>query len=250
MKENVLLKVRKPLDNPCHKLICLHHAGGGASSFYTWPQYLGDEIEVAAIQFPGREERIREELCNCRETLIEEIIIQIRKYVKGNDFSIFGHSMGGVFGYEVAKRLDYEYRLTPKQCFISASKLWNMNDILKKKVDAYNDEEFLAAISAYGGIDEELFMIEEFRKAFLEILRADFKLLEDYAQTDTLKINTPIFFMYGKGDKTLHGHQIERWKQVTSCDCIFKAFEGGHFYLNEHRKEVCQYLRKKILDNY
>ncbi|MFP3155747.1 alpha/beta fold hydrolase [Lachnospiraceae bacterium ZAX-1] len=247
MKNNFLLKVRKPLINPCHKLICLHHAGGGASSFYTWFKFFDGMIEVAAVQFPGREERINDKLCDNREGLIEELVVAVKEYVGDNKFSVFGHSMGGVFGYEIVKRLEQKHNLKASQCFISSSKLWNMGDILSKSVDDYSDEDFLAAVSAYGGIDEEFFRIEEFRIAFLSILRADFKLLEGYTPSEPLTISIPILFMYGTEDRTLKDHQIEKWKQITTKECIYYAFGGGHFYLTDHKKEVCDYIRQRIL---
>src|SRR5690242_16395324 len=42
------------------RLFCFSYAGGGASVFRSWGEALPSEVEVCAIQLPGREYRIGE----------------------------------------------------------------------------------------------------------------------------------------------------------------------------------------------
>ena len=37
------------------RLICFHHAGGGATSFNLWKRGLGSDVEVVAVEIPNRE---------------------------------------------------------------------------------------------------------------------------------------------------------------------------------------------------
>lgn len=246
MKKNSLLVVRKRERDIKHKIICFHHAGGGASSFYTWTKLLGDDIEVAIVQLPGREERIEDAFYNDINKAILDIASICKEYIGNSDYSIFGHSMGGILGYEVEKRLENKYGLEAKTCFLSSCKIWKMTSLFDKKVDELSDDEFLKSISRYGGIDKEFFRMEEFKKIYTKILRSDFKLLEEYKCTDPLNIKSPIVFMYGEEDKTLKDVEIRTWENISNKGCTFKKFQGNHFYLIEHRKEVCSEVLEHI----
>ena len=49
-------------------LFCFPYAGGGASAFRLWKADLPKRIEIARIQLPGRENRIRERpFCSMHE---------------------------------------------------------------------------------------------------------------------------------------------------------------------------------------
>ena len=43
-----------------YKLVCLHHAGAGASAYLKWQNVFGDRLEVLPVQLPGHETRMRE----------------------------------------------------------------------------------------------------------------------------------------------------------------------------------------------
>src|SRR5262249_33488646 len=51
-----------PRPNPRAKvrLFCFPFAGGGVVSFRSWPQLLGDSVEVVAVEAPGRGTRMNE----------------------------------------------------------------------------------------------------------------------------------------------------------------------------------------------
>lgn len=115
------IRYRKNIENPKHRLICIPYAGGGASKFIGWQKEFENKIEVLPIQLPGRENRMGEKcLTDCRE-VVSGIIEEILPLVKENDFSIFGHSMGGIIGYELAKELEKEHNIKAKYLFVSGS---------------------------------------------------------------------------------------------------------------------------------
>jgi medium-chain acyl-[acyl-carrier-protein] hydrolase len=87
------------------RLYCLAHAGAGANVFATWGRTAPDELEIAAIQLPGRETRVDEEplrtLASAAE-LIAEVIASNDK----RPFALFGHSLGGKLAVRVALLLE------------------------------------------------------------------------------------------------------------------------------------------------
>lgn len=56
------LWVKRSKPNPQARLglFCFPHAGVGASIFRDWANHLPGEVEVCAVQLPGREDRLVE----------------------------------------------------------------------------------------------------------------------------------------------------------------------------------------------
>ena len=49
----------RPVHRPGLRLICFPYAGGGASIYRSWAEEISGDIEVCAIQLPGREEPLQ-----------------------------------------------------------------------------------------------------------------------------------------------------------------------------------------------
>src|SRR6266545_727426 len=42
------------------RLFCFPHAGGGAAAYRSWPDLIGEDIDIVAVRLPGRENRVVE----------------------------------------------------------------------------------------------------------------------------------------------------------------------------------------------
>ena len=87
------------------RLFCLPYAGGGASVFRKWKEFLAPNIELFAIQLPGRESRYSEPPIQDLSLLIQEIANIIMNF--GHcPFAIYGHSLGGSLAFELTLELE------------------------------------------------------------------------------------------------------------------------------------------------
>src|SRR5271165_4740939 len=87
------------------RLFCLPFAGGGASSYRIWADELPSHIEVMPVQFPGREERFREEPIQRMEDLVESLVEALLPFTSSLPFAFFGHSLGAIVALEAARSL-------------------------------------------------------------------------------------------------------------------------------------------------
>src|SRR4051812_17652626 len=98
----------RPVDRPRARLVCLPHAGGGASAYRTWPDRLPADVELLAGRYPGRQGRPLEGCGERMDALADQIPPALRPSL-AEPVALFGHSMGASVAYEVAVRLEQQH---------------------------------------------------------------------------------------------------------------------------------------------
>src|SRR5919106_1717821 len=86
------------------RLFCFPYAGGSASIFREWPNELPANIQVCAIQLPGRQNRLAEKPI----TRISELVPALAEAFRAHcelPFAVFGHSMGALVAFEFVRQL-------------------------------------------------------------------------------------------------------------------------------------------------
>lgn len=224
-------------------MICIPFAGSGASLFAGWQRVMGNEIEVLPIQLPGREERIAEKPLTSIDDVVNSIIQAVVPVINGRKFVVFGHSMGGLIAYALTAKLEKEYDLSPELCVISAS---SINICTKKqRVSEMNDDELIQELSSYGGMDEQLLSLPDYLKMYLNIIRNDYKLIEDFGASEKVKVHSPLRLYYGTEDNLFDKEDMKSWYGLTSSVVTERVFEGDHFFIKKHVEDICM----DVLDN-
>src|SRR5688500_1817170 len=105
--------------DPRLRLFCFPFAGGGASTYRLWGTRIAAAVEVCPIQLPGREERGSEppftSLVRLAVAAAGEMAASLDK-----PFALFGHGMGALVAFEVARALRRAQRPSPGALLISA----------------------------------------------------------------------------------------------------------------------------------
>ena len=86
------------------RLFCFHPAGVGASVYRQWGFGLPSSVEVAAVQLPGRANRLKEPPIADVPLLVDALVSNLAPHFEGR-FAFFGHSMGAVLAHELAHAL-------------------------------------------------------------------------------------------------------------------------------------------------
>ncbi|OLT15424.1 hypothetical protein BJF78_01535 [Pseudonocardia sp. CNS-139] len=98
-------------------LVLLPHAGGGAGSFRRWVDLLAPQVAPVRVQLPGREDRAGEPPLHRVEDIVAGLAPQLLASVRG-PFALYGHSMGALVAFELARTLDAAGR-APLHLFVS-----------------------------------------------------------------------------------------------------------------------------------
>lgn len=224
------------------RLICFPHAGGGALAYRSWAKTLPHTIDVVAVCLPGRETRIRESLHKTVEDAVAEIVAALSYDLP---LIFFGHSMGSILAFEVARTLRHSGLPTPRLLITSGQNAPHLPR-LGPRLSHISDIEFLPAVhQVYGGIPLEIMADDEFAMLIRPILRADLTLLEHYHYQPTTPFDFPIVVCCGEDD-IYPREQLHEWGKHTSAEFNLYLFPGGHFYLEEQREVLLQMLLSHI----
>jgi surfactin synthase thioesterase subunit len=211
-------------------VVFLPFAGGGASVFRSWSERAAGRFTVLAVQLPGREERFVEEPLTQVADAADDALEQIRRSVpEGEQVAVFGHSLGAVLAFEVAKRLESDGRYDLVKVFASGSPgPWNGRD---ERTSGLGDDAFLAQVRRFAGYEHPALVMAEMRDLLLPMLRADVRMHEDYVPADHSMLSVPVVALRGMEDELVSADQAAQWAGATTGAFTYRGMEGAHMYL-------------------
>ncbi|MDB5098780.1 MAG: lgrE5 [Cyanobacteria bacterium RYN_339] len=214
------------------RLYCVPHAGGGASIYRPWADGLVAACAVVGVQPPGREQRLREEPPGAIGVLADEVAAAIDLADDG-PFALFGHSLGALIAYEVARRLEALGR-PPIRLYVSGCRAPH----LERAGAPVDDAELLARVQTLGGMPAQLLANPDVLAIYLPTLKADYRLALGYVRAPGPPLACPITALGGIADEAVPRPDLTAWRASTTGAFEAIIFPGDHFYLAERRAEV------------
>lgn len=239
---------RKPRSSPAVRLFCFPYAGGGSAVFQPWTSELPEDIDVCAVQLPGREHRIGERPVDSLSALLPLLLKALRPYLEGMEgrFAFFGHSMGALVSFELTRALRRQGGPLPRMLFASG-RVGPTCRMRNPPLAGLPDQEFVAAISArYGGIPAAVLKEPELMALLLPMLRADMRIHETYVYVEEPALALPIYALGGTEDPLVTEEELLAWQQETTGPFKVQRFPGGHFFLNELRSQVLAAIKTAL----
>jgi pyochelin biosynthesis protein PchC len=217
------------------RLVCFPHAGGAASSFLSFSRSLAAALEVVAVQYPGRQDRRREPCLGSMTELADQVFPAL-KSLTDRPLALFGHSMGAIAAFEVARRLENEPGVSLVALFVSGRRA--PSQCRAERVHQKDDAGLVAEIRALGGTDARILDDEELVRMALPAIRGDYQAIETYQYQDGPKLHCPIHSLVGVADPQATIEEVAAWKEYTTGRFTISVFPGDHFYINEHHVDI------------
>lgn len=234
----------RPLPGARMRLFCFHHAGGGASVFRPWAEWLQPyQIDLCPVQLPGRENRINEAPCTNLNRLVTQLQKAIEPYTT-LPFAFLGHSMGGTVAFHLAHQ--FQRRGRPVHRLIVSATTPPHARQSKAQIHQLPDDEFVQQVTTYNGLPTEVLQNRELMALVLPSLRADFTLCARAEMMDwgcgkgavPPVLHSPLSVFTGLSDCTLADADIEQWRHHTIGAVKVRKFPGDHFFLYKERSLV------------
>lgn len=222
------------------RLICFPYAGAGASVFRSWAdsEFLPD-IEVCAVQLPGRESRIIESPVGDVHQLIPLLRESLEPYLD-RPFAFFGHSIGALVCFELARELRRSGGNEPRHLFVSGCPAPQVP--CSDRICDLSESEFLARLYRLNGTPSEVLSHPELMQVMLPVLRADFALRDQYHHRAESPLNCPITAFGGMSDVHVDALMLRGWRQHTRDRFQLWLFQGDHFFLRSAQGPVLEVL--------
>ncbi|MGW4894542.1 thioesterase II family protein [Kitasatospora sp. NPDC004240] len=229
-----------PFDTAPARLVCFPHAGGAAGYYHPLSAALAPYADVLVAQYPGRQDRFTDPLIPSIDGLADHLFRELRPFAD-RPLTFFGHSMGAVLAFEVARRFERAGTAGPVRLFLSGRRAPALHRD-EPLAHLLPDDELFATLTELGGTDAQLIADPELRALILPSLRSDYTAIETYRAEPGAVVSAPITGLSGDADPRVSPAEVAQWARHTTAGCELEVFPGGHFYLVEQAPAVAALL--------
>lgn len=244
MKREVSPWVTEPKPQARLRLLCFPYAGGSALIYRNWSENLPAEIEVYALQLPGRGGRMQEPAATHLTPLIEAIAQAIMPHLD-KPFAFFGHSMGALISFELARYLRTAQARLPAQLFVSGRAAPQVLDTDPPTYDLPEDQ-FIEELRRLGGTPREVLEHPELMSLMMPLLRADFSVCQTYSYRVEPPLDCPITVLGGLQDNHVTREKLDAWRAQTISNFKLHMLPGDHFFLNTHQAQLLRIVSQAL----
>jgi medium-chain acyl-[acyl-carrier-protein] hydrolase len=227
------------------RLFCFPYAGAGASIYRPWRNALADGIQVCGVQLPGRGARFGETRFHRLQPLIRALTESMWPLLE-SPFALFGHSMGALIAFELARELRRLGRF-PLHLIVSGLRAPQLTDP-GQPLHRLSNDEFVTALATLDGIPDQLLAEPEFLKVMLPTLRADFELCETYRYVPDAPLPCPISAYAGRSDARSLPQDLIFWSAHSASRFSCRIFPGEHFFPDTARRAVLSAVSIELMD--
>ncbi|WP_063040013.1 thioesterase II family protein [Nocardia pseudovaccinii] len=225
------------------QLVCVPHAGAGASSFNRWLGLFPPDIAAVRVQLPGREDLSGEQALRRVGDAVDGLMPQLGQ-LGGARVAIYGHSMGALVAFELARALAAAGK-PAMHLFVSGRRAPQLFSS-RTPIHHLAEDDFAAALTsmnAWGAAGRSV----AFLRYALPLTRADLELSEEYHYQPLPRLGCPITAFYGTEDPVVDPAEIAAWHELTSGAFAIHGFSGDHYFHHRHRVAIAAAMTAALL---
>jgi len=220
------------------RLYCFPHAGGGVLAFKGWAEQLPRSVTVTPMRPPRRATPYS------MAELVAALGDSVEPYTD-EPFAFFGHSMGAVVAFELARLLRRRNRPLPRMLVASGARAPQFRRGHVPGPEP-GQAEFVEALRRLQGTPREVLDNPTLLQLILPALREDAAIYRNYIYAEEAPLDCPIRAYGGAEDPSVHRQHLEGWAAETTANFAVRVFPGGHFYLQTHRQEFLAALARDL----
>ncbi|MFG3258660.1 thioesterase II family protein [Streptomyces sp. NPDC048172] len=231
-----------PAPEAATRLVCLPHAGGSASFYFPVSRALAPQVDVLAVQYPGRQDRLAEPCVESIADLADAVTERLLPWAD-RPLAVFGHSMGATLAFEVALRLE-QRGITLQALFPSGRRAPSRHR--EETTHLRDDAGLVQAVKELGGTESQMLDDEELLRAVLPAIRSDYRAAETYRYRPGPPLSCPVYAMVGDSDPRASVDEVRSWGDHTEERFELQTYPGGHFYLNAQAPRVVDAITRAL----
>jgi medium-chain acyl-[acyl-carrier-protein] hydrolase len=225
-------------------LFCFPYAGGSSVIYSKWKPYIEEFVNLMPVELSGRGRRISERSYSSMNEAVDDVYNIVSPLLDDSPYALLGHSMGCILTFELYNRIRQCKKQEPLHLFLSGRYPPSVHRD-EANVHSLPDDEFKEKILSYGGTPSEIFDDKEISKVFVPIIRADYKIIEEYKYTDKgEKINCDMSVFCGSRDIISTKEESLLWRDFANKSFKFYEFDGGHFFIHDYTREIADIINR------
>ncbi|MBO0931468.1 thioesterase II family protein [Fibrella aquatilis] len=222
-------------------VFCIPYAGGNKHSYYKFLECQPEAIQLRCLDLPGRASRLNEPLLGCVDDLVDDLYASV-KHNLDQPYAIYGHSMGAILAYLLARRINQLGLPEPVALILSGSKSPRSRGAAPERpLSSLPDSDLIEVLEELGGFPSELLRDTVFLDFYFPIIRADLKALEDYRYSEKPPLSIPFFVLAGDREK-ITPDELNAWQSETTAPIETARFSGGHFFIFDHCETILRLI--------
>lgn len=226
------------------RLFCLPYAGAGASLFREWVEGLAAHALVHPVQLPGREERIGEAPYDRMGPLVRSVCDEIQT-LAAEPYALFGHSLGAMIAFEVAREIRRRGGREPVHLFVSGHSA-PQRGARPERISQMPEAALKDRLRRLGGTPEAVLDHPELMALLLPVVRADFNVSETYRYREERPLEVPITAFGGERDSEAPAEIMGEWQRQTENRFLLQTLPGDHFFIHTHRELLWDRIRRDL----
>jgi surfactin synthase thioesterase subunit len=229
-------------------LFCLPFAGGSKYSYREFTEKAPPCIRILPLEYPGRGSRFREPLLTDINALASDVYQQLKMDLDHHPYAIFGHSMGGLLAWLLARKVIANGHRAPMHLFITGTMGPSVIEKEEEKTFLLGKSEFIGKLKSLDGIPEEILNNDELWDHFEPIMRADFRASESYAYELAEPLDIPMTVITGT-EEDMEPDEIYEWRKETTQRVEFHQMQGKHFFIFKNADPIIEIFENKLQFN-
>jgi medium-chain acyl-[acyl-carrier-protein] hydrolase len=196
------------------------------------------------VQLPGRAYRIAEPPFRALPQLVNELASALLPLFD-RPFVFFGHSMGALLSFELARWLRRKQFAMPQHLMVSGRRAPQIPNT-DHPMYLMCDKDLLSYIEQLKGTPKQVLQDPELVRLILPVLRADSELCETYTYEEESPLACPISAFCGRGDEDETCERLKAWRIQTTNSFSLHLLNGNHFFIHSEEQELLRILHQEL----
>jgi surfactin synthase thioesterase subunit len=229
------------------RVYCFPHGGCGASAFRPWASALPPDVEVRAVQWPGRQERAAEEPIADSALLARALVDALGQEWEEGPYAFFGHCVGALVAYrtvlEVVRRGGRAPALLVASAF-SPSAAAGLAGAFADRCDVD-----LVEILTVWGTPPEILADPDLCGIVLAGFRGDIGVWRSFVREmngAVPAVPCPVVGYAGETDHLVPPAELAGWAGLTGCFLGVRTFPGSHVFPHTAHEAVTTCVGRDI----
>lgn len=222
-------------------LFIFPHAGGSAAGYKPFARAFTMDAKRIAVQYPGRVGGHDVPDLASITALADDIYPMLLPKITGSRVAFFGHSMGGLIAFDIARRLEQDGN-SIAALFVSASPAPGHGGY--EQLHQGSDDELLEMVATMTGTDSR-FVGGQFGATVLKTLR-NYGAITSYSCPPGTTLSCPVYAYAAADDAAVSYESVSAWTEFTTADSAVRTVAGDHFFITEHVDEIVTDIEARI----